>query len=121
MSDWVERDWGKWRVIEEWKDPHPGSLYDAEVNVTTKLKELVVNPQSALSLQRHEHRNEFWVVQQGNGTFIRDDRIYPVGPGDTFLVPKGDWHQIINGHNYKLIIVETQWGTNCNEDDIERK
>jgi len=101
------RSWGKWRVIKEW----PG----------VKVKEIIINPHSALSYQKHEHRSEFWVVQSGSGTFVKGDRHYPVKEGNTFLVPKWEWHQIVNGNNKLLVVIETQFGKQVTEEDIKRK
>jgi len=106
-SSMRKRSWGTWRVVEEW----PG----------VKVKEIVVNPHSALSYQKHEHRGEFWVVQSGSGTFVKEERHYPVKAGDTFLVLRWEWHQIVNGNNEPLVVIETQFGEHVVEDDIKRK
>ena len=93
-----------------------------------KVKELFVKPSHCLSYQRHEMRSEFWVVQQGvarvvlNATDNTDnDRTEVLREGETISIPVGWWHQVINIGKEPLIIVETQYGTACDEDDIERK
>ena len=106
-KEYTIRSWGKWRVVEEWPE--------------VKVKEIIVNPHSALSYQKHEHRGEFWVVQSGSGTFVKGDRHYPVKKGDTFLITKWEWHQIVNGNNEPLIVIETQYGEQVIEEDIKRK
>ena len=93
-----------------------------------KVKELFVKPSHCLSYQRHEMRSEFWVVQQGvarvvlNATDNTDnDRTEVLREGKTISIPVGWWHQVINIGKEPLIIVETQYGTACDEDDIERQ
>ena len=100
-------------------------LYDAG---NVKLKELHVDPSRCLSYQRHEKRSEFWVVQQGvarvvlNATDNTDnDRTEVLREGETISIPVGWWHLVINIGKEPLIIVETQYGTACDEDDIERQ
>ena len=100
-------------------------LYDAG---NIKVKELHVKPSHCLSYQRHELRSEFWVVQSGvarvvlNPTNNTDnDRTQILRVGDTFTIPVEYWHQVINIGKEPLIIVETQYGTACDEDDIERR
>lgn len=111
LEEWkapkTERVWGYYRVLHD----VPG----------LKVKELTVNPHSTLSMQRHEHRSEYWIVSDGEATVDWN-------PGKTRLtkhksdtILKGEWHQLINETDQPLKIVEIQYGTNCSEDDIERK
>jgi mannose-6-phosphate isomerase-like protein (cupin superfamily) len=93
-----------------------------------KVKELVVKPSHCLSYQRHEMRSEHWVIQSGvarvvlNPTNnIDNDRTQILKEGDTITIPVSNWHQVINIGKEPLIIVETQYGTACDEDDIERR
>ena len=106
-KEYTIRAWGKWRVVEEW----PRVI----------VKEVIVESHGALSLHKHEHRAEFWVVQSGTGTFVKGDRHYPVKKGDTFLVTKGEWHQIVNGNTEDLVVIEIQFGKQIVEEDIKRK
>ena len=118
--DDIERDFGS---IENFIRTTEGAAYKwfVEEWPGVKVKEIIVNPHSALSYQKHEHRGEFWVVQSGSGTFVKEDRHYPVKKGDTFLVLKWEWHQIVNGNNEPLVVIETQFGDQVVEDDIKRK
>jgi mannose-1-phosphate guanylyltransferase/mannose-6-phosphate isomerase len=106
-NEYTIRSWGKWRVVEEW----PG----------VKVKEVIVNSHSTLSYQKHKHRAEFWVVQSGTGTFVKGDRHHLVKTGNTMLVMKNEWHQIVNGNTEPMVIIETQFGEKVLEEDIERK
>ena len=103
----VERSWGYYRVIEE----SPGY----------KLKEIVVYPGKCLSFQRHDLRNELWFVKEGSGTVIIGDKAFEAQPHSIFTISIGEWHQLINGTLNELCIIETQFGEDCSEDDIERK
>ena len=106
-KEYTIRSWGKWRVVEEW----PRVI----------VKEVIVESHGALSLHKHEHRAEFWVVQSGSGTFVKGDRHYLVKKGDTKLITEGEWHQIVNGNTEPLVVIEIQFGERVVEEDIERK
>jgi len=109
-----ERIWGHFTV-----------LYDTG---NVKVKELVVKPSHCLSYQKHSKRSEFWVVKSGvarvvknfNGA-LENDRTAVLQVGETVSIPVDTWHQIINIGKEPLVIIETQYGEACEEDDIERK
>ena len=109
-----ERIWGHFTV-----------LYDTG---TVKVKELVVKPSHCLSYQRHFSRSEFWVIQSGvaravinHSGLAYSDKTEILQAGGTFSIPVGNWHQVINIGKEPLVIVETQYGKSCEEDDIERQ
>lgn len=104
--DRTERDWGHFDILKN----YPGC----------KLKEIVVEPNHCLSYQRHEHREELWLVREGSGTVIIDNEADIIHTGDYIHVPKNSWHQLINGGKDPLKIIEIQYGTQCEETDIER-
>ena len=99
------RPWGTFKV-----------LLDLE---KYKVKELVVHPQSKLSLQKHNLRSEYWAVTDGAGIAIVNDETIDIRVYDTVLVPKGAKHRIINPYDEPLVILEVQLGE-CIESDIER-
>lgn len=99
------RPWGRW---EEYLN-EPGY----------RVKRIVVNPGQRLSLQKHEHRKEHWVIVRGNGVFTLDGEERNVEPGDTVFIPTGGVHRIQNDGEDYLVIIETQMGL-CLEDDIIR-
>ena len=93
-----------------------------------KLKELVVNPNDRLSMQRHRERSEHWFVAEGVAT------VYTLSEAssDIELVTKkhkfesihvgmNGWHMLANEEKKPLYIIEIQYGKNCVEEDIERK
>jgi len=111
LQEWkapkTERSWGYYRVLHE----VPGM----------KVKELTVNPGQKLSMQRHEYRSEYWIVSEGTATIGWN-------PGESTLkrhksetIGVNEWHQLANNTDVPLKVVEIQYGSACNEDDIERK
>lgn len=111
----TERDWGYWRVLDD-KQPRVGQ----------KVKELVINPGSSLSNQRHKHRSEHWYVLEGT---IQIDLEFPDGKWQIqilnehtdFLIRPEWWHKTTNIGDKPAHIIEIQYGTLCEESDIERK
>lgn len=110
----VEKTWGYYRVFYE-NGPE------------TKVKELVCNPHSKLSLQRHFERREFWFFMEGEGyinTLNEQGEIVRLGPYkqfDSVFIDYKEWHQLVNEGDIPIKIVEIQFGTNCIEEDIERR
>jgi len=106
------RDWGYYRVL----DSQPG----------TKTKELVVNPQCSLSMQRHFKRSEYWHIVSGVGCVdletennFKSVYLYP----HSFInIAVGTWHKLRNtSQDIPLKVIEIQFGEDCIEEDIERK
>ena len=117
LQEWkapkTERPWGYYRVLHE----VPGM----------KVKELTVNPGQSLSMQKHRHRAEYWIVSSGQAVV---NSMMPGGYSlpstlllthEQFKVPVGEWHQLTNPHSEPVKIVEIQYGEKCEEEDIERK
>lgn len=105
MIDSDNRPWGRW---EEYLN-EPGY----------RVKRIIVNPGKRLSLQKHEHRREHWVVVQGTGLFTLNDDVRKIGKGDALYIDLGDVHRLENDGDAYLVIIETQLGV-CLEDDIIR-
>ena len=105
MIDSDNRPWGRW---EEYLN-EPGY----------RVKRILVHPGRRLSLQKHEHREEHWVVVQGEGLFTLNDDVRRVSRGDMLHIALGDVHRIENDRDDYLVIIETQLGV-CLEDDIIR-
>lgn len=83
------------------------------------MKRLIIKKDKNISYQYHNHRSEFWAILEGNGYIILDGILSKVNTGDTFTIEKNVKHSItaIDGD---LVILEVQYGTECNEDDIVR-
>ena len=109
----VTRPWGSFQVLS--KD----EKYWQKI--------ITVKPYQRLSLQYHNHRSEYWVVESGEGTVQIDDKMYPAKEGSTFFIPIGSLHRVINGtvtgnnapHREDFVFRETAIGM-VDEDDIVR-
>ncbi len=100
------RPWGSYTVLVDAPDH--------------KVKEIVVNPGSRLSYQRHARRSEHWFVVRGSGSVTLDGHDVPVAPGSAVDVPVGTSHRIENTGSDVLVFVEVQHGEYFGEDDIVR-
>jgi mannose-6-phosphate isomerase-like protein (cupin superfamily) len=84
------------------------------------VKRIVVSPGKRLSLQRHAHRSEHWVIASGLAQVTRADQISSVAAGDHVEIGVGQVHRIENTGRQELIVIEVQHGARLEEDDIER-
>ena len=84
------------------------------------IKELKVKPKGVLSLQKHFHRSEHWVVIQGNPKITLNKKFLSKKPNDTIFIPKGAIHRIQNPNKKIVIIMEAQLGSILKETDIVR-
>lgn len=105
MIDSDNRPWGRW---EEYLN-EPGY----------RVKRIIVHPGKRLSLQKHAHREEHWVVVQGEGLFTLNEDVSRIRKGDALHIGLGDVHRLENDAEGYLVIIETQLGI-CLEDDIMR-
>ncbi len=105
MIEFDDRPWGRW---EEYLN-EPGY----------RVKRILVHPGKRLSLQKHELREEHWVVVQGEGLFTRNDDVVRVRKGDSLHIALGDVHRLENDTKEYLVVIETQLGV-CLEDDVIR-
>jgi mannose-6-phosphate isomerase len=83
------------------------------------VKRLCIHAGARISLQRHHHRSEHWVVVQGDGELQCNQLRIAAQPGTTLWVPCGALHRASAG-NQDLLIVEVQRGNWLSEEDIER-
>lgn len=104
----VWKKWGSYQVLDE-------QSRDAESHY--KVKRLDIGPGQRISYQKHNEREEHWVVVRGTA----EVRIQ-CGPGSYVHVPRGAWHQVINvDKSIALTLIETQMGSVCDEEDIVRE
>jgi cytidyltransferase-like protein len=113
-------------ILEEWKSPkteRPWGYYRVLHEVPgMKVKELTVEPNQSLSMQRHEQRAEYWIVSEGEATVYWDNYSNTkITKHNSDVIQKQEWHRLVNETSIPLKLVEIQYGTNCTEDDIERK
>ena len=112
-------------ILEEWKSPkteRPWGYYRVLHEVSgMKVKELTVEPNQSLSMQRHEHRAEHWIVSEGEATVYWDAySSTKLTKHKLEIIQKQEWHRLVNETNMPLKLVEIQYGEKCTEDDIER-
>lgn len=103
----VNRPWGRYTVLD-----------DEETGF--KIKRIEIKPGGRLSLQRHQHRSEHWVVVSGTATVTRNGETYMVAKNESTYIPIGVKHRLENRGKVPLQIVEVQVGEYTGEDDIER-
>jgi len=85
-----------------------------------QVKRVVVYPGGRLSLQKHFHRSEHWVVVRGSAIATVDDSVRLLHEGESIHVPLGDIHRLENQGKIDLEIIEIQTGSYLGEDDIVR-
>jgi mannose-1-phosphate guanylyltransferase/mannose-6-phosphate isomerase len=85
-----------------------------------QVKRICVKPGGRLSLQKHFHRAEHWVVVQGAAEVQVDDRVTIVGENEAVYLPMGAVHRLANPGKIPLELIEVQIGSYTGEDDIVR-
>jgi len=102
----AHRPWGTYTVLED------TSGY--------KIKRIEVKPGKRLSLQKHFHRNEHWIVVSGTATVTVEDRTYLVRPNESTYIKMGEIHRLANEGKIPVVLIEAQVGEYTGEDDIVR-
>ncbi|WP_430391396.1 mannose-1-phosphate guanylyltransferase/mannose-6-phosphate isomerase [Dyella sp. 20L07] len=102
----VRRPWGSYDSIES------GERF--------QVKRIVVKPGAALSLQKHHHRAEHWIVVSGTAEVTCDDNVFLLGENQSTYIPLGSVHRLRNPGKVLLEIIEVQSGSYLGEDDIVR-
>jgi len=102
----VRRPWGSYDSIES------GERF--------QVKRIVVKPGAALSLQKHHHRAEHWIVVSGTAEVTCDERVFLLGENQSTYIPLGSVHRLRNPGKVPLELIEVQSGSYLGEDDIVR-
>ena len=100
------RPWGYYQSIDE------GARY--------QVKRIVVKPGGRLSLQKHFHRAEHWIVVRGTAEVTRNGEIHFVHENESIYLPIGCEHRMANPGKINLELIEVQTGSYLGEDDIVR-
>ena len=99
----------------------PWGTYEVLVNTEGyKVKRIVVKPGSKLSLQKHFHRNEHWIVVSGTATVTVDENRSLVRPNESTYIKMGQLHRLENEGKIDLVMIEVQVGEYTGEDDTVR-
>ena len=102
----VHRPWGWYDSIDE------GGRF--------KVKRIQVKPGASLSLQKHHHRAEHWVVVRGTAEITNGDKVHLLTENQSTYIPLGEVHRLANPGTIPLEIIEVQSGSYLGEDDIIR-
>lgn len=102
----AHRPWGTYTVLED--------------TAGYKIKRIVVKPGKRLSLQKHLHRNEHWIVVSGTATVTVGDHTYAVRPNESTYIKMGEIHRLANDGKIPIVLIEAQVGEYTGEDDIIR-
>ncbi len=84
------------------------------------IKELIINPKSSISLQKHNHRSEHWTIFSGKAKITLNKKKFIKKAQDTIFVARGSMHRIENPFNKPVTIMEAQTGPILKEEDIIR-
>jgi mannose-1-phosphate guanylyltransferase/mannose-6-phosphate isomerase len=102
----VHRPWGWYDSIDE------GGRF--------KVKRIQVKPKASLSLQKHHHRAEHWIVVTGTAEITNGDKVLTLTENQSTYIPLGEVHRLTNPGTIPLEIIEVQSGSYLGEDDIVR-
>jgi len=102
----VHRPWGWYDSIDE--------------DRRFKVKRIQVNPKASLSLQKHHHRAEHWIVVSGTAEVTCGEKITLLTENQSIYIPLGELHRLSNPGVIPLEIIEVQSGSYLGEDDIVR-
>jgi len=99
----AHRPWGTYTVLEN----TPGY----------KIKRIVVKPGKRLSLQKHYHRSEHWIVVSGTAIVTIGDREKLVKANESTYIPMGETHRLSNPGKIDVVLIEAQVGSYLGEDE----
>ncbi len=102
----AHRPWGTYTVLED----TPGY----------KIKRIVVKPGKRLSLQKHFHRSEHWIVVSGTATVTVGNETKLIRPNESTYIKMGEVHRLANEGKIPVVLIEAQVGEYTGEDDIVR-
>jgi mannose-1-phosphate guanylyltransferase len=99
----------------------PWGYYDLiDIGNGFQAKRISMKPGAKLSLQKHLHRAEHWVVVQGSAIITCGKKTFKLTQNQSTYIPKGEVHRLENQEDTNLEIIEVQTGDYLSEDDIIR-
>jgi mannose-1-phosphate guanylyltransferase/mannose-6-phosphate isomerase len=102
----VHRPWGSYQSVDN-GDRH-------------QVKRIIVKPGGRLSLQKHHHRSEHWIVVRGTAQVTVNETVKTVHENESIYIPIGAVHRLENPGKIQLELIEVQTGSYLGEDDIVR-
>jgi mannose-1-phosphate guanylyltransferase/mannose-6-phosphate isomerase len=99
----------------------PWGWYDSiDAGPRFQVKRIMVKPGASLSLQKHHHRAEHWIVVSGTAEVTNGDQVTLLTENQSTYIPLGQVHRLANPGKVALEIIEVQSGSYLGEDDIVR-
>ena len=115
------KDQSRPEAVNHRKVYRPWGYYDSlDVGDGFQAKRICVRPGQKISLQKHNHRSEHWVVVSGTAKITCGDKIYNLEKNESTYISKGEVHRLENQGEVDLEIIEVQTGDYLGEDDIIR-
>ena len=110
------------QVTEEHLKVHRpwGSYQSVDMGERHQVKRIVVKPGGRLSLQKHHHRSEHWIVVRGAARVTVNESVKTVHENELIYIPIGAVHRLENPGKILLELIEVQTGSYLGEDDIIR-
>jgi len=102
----AHRPWGTYTILE--------------TNEKYKIKRIVVHPGKRLSLQKHFHRSEHWIVVSGTALVTIGNQENVLRENESTFIPIGEKHRLENPGKVDAVLIEVQVGSYLGEDDIVR-
>ena len=106
MNKKVKRPWGYYNLLVK-KNEY-------------LIKKIVILPKQSISLQKHDHRSEHWIVLKGKANILIGAKKMTLKESQSIFVPAKKKHKITNKSLESLVILETQLGKILSEKDIVR-
>jgi mannose-1-phosphate guanylyltransferase/mannose-6-phosphate isomerase len=103
------------RIYRPW-----GYYQGVDAGTRYQVKRIVVKPGAQLSLQKHFHRAEHWIVVKGTAEVVRNNETHLVHENESIYLPIGCIHRMANPGKIDLELIEVQTGSYLGEDDIIR-
>lgn len=108
-------------VVAHTKVYRPWGFYDSiDIGERHQVKRITIKPGAKLSLQKHHHRAEHWVIVRGTAKIIKGSETYLLTEDQSTYIPIGEIHSLENPGKISLELIEVQSGSYLGEDDIIR-
>ncbi|MCF8477758.1 MAG: mannose-1-phosphate guanylyltransferase/mannose-6-phosphate isomerase [Pseudolabrys sp.] len=108
-------------AVDHKRGHRPWGYYESiDIGERFQVKRIVVIPGGVLSLQKHRHRSEHWIVVRGTAEVTTGMDIRELHENESIYIPIGTVHRLANHGKIPLELIEVQTGSYLGEDDIER-
>ncbi|UYZ83235.1 mannose-1-phosphate guanylyltransferase/mannose-6-phosphate isomerase [Entomomonas sp. E2T0] len=112
---------GRIEAVQHSEVHRPWGIYDCiDIGERYQVKRITVKPGAKLSLQKHHHRAEHWVIVKGTAKITKNSETYLLTEDQSTYIPIGEIHSLENPGKIPLELIEVQSGSYLGEDDIIR-